>query len=107
MQVFNKERALELVDGDEGLLEILIESFMTENKFERSELDALVSAGKLSEAAGYVHATKGAARQLCMEKLQESGQRLEDVLRGKTQGDVMALSDRMFEDYEEAMKVIL
>lgn len=103
MQLFNKEKALELVDNDESLLEILINSFLTENKFERGELDFLVAAKKFDEAAAYVHATKGAARQLCLEKLQESGQNLEDVLRGKKQGDIKTLEDKMFEDYKEAM----
>lgn len=106
MQVFNKEKALELVDGDESLLEILLDSFRTENSFEREHLDKLFNEGNFSEAAGYVHATKGAARQLCMEKLQTSGQNLEDFLRMKTQGSYEDLADKMFSDYKEALSFI-
>lgn len=103
-KVFDRSSALELVDNDEELLQILIDSFLNENKFEKSELEKLISAGKMSEAASYVHATKGAARQLCMEKLKTSGQALEDVLRGKATGDIPILTARMLEDYEEAVK---
>lgn len=103
--IFDREAALSLVDGDEELLSILIDSFLEENKFEKEHLSSLVKNGKLQEAASYVHATKGAARQLCMERLKNSGQMLEDVLRGKAAGDVEALSDAMFKDYEEAVGI--
>ena len=33
--VFDREAALNLLDGDEELLSILIDSFLTENKFEK------------------------------------------------------------------------
>ncbi len=102
-EVFDRNAALELVDNDEELLQILIDSFLNENEFEKAELEGLISNGKLAEAASYVHATKGAARQLCMEKLKNSGQALEDVLRGKTSGDIPSLIEKMFLDYEEAV----
>lgn len=103
-EVFDRDSALELVDNDEELLQILIDSFLKENKFEKAVLENLIASGKSKEAASYVHATKGAARQLCMEKLRTSGQALEDVLRGKTTGDIPSLVEQMFLDYEEAVK---
>lgn len=106
MKIFDKEAALALLEGDEELLGILISSFKNENKFERSELEKLIKEKKFREAAEYVHSTKGAARQLCMEKLMSSGQEAEDVLRGKKSGDIEALCDKMFSDYEEAIKEI-
>lgn len=106
MQIFNRTKALDLVDNDESLLEILIDSFLNENKFVREELDSLVSSKKFEEAALYVHATKGAARQLCLEKLQASGQNLEDILRGKVSGDIKAGEDKMFADYSEALEYL-
>lgn len=105
-RVFDKKAALALVDNDEELLQILISSFLTENKFDKPELKKLLDDGKTDEAARYVHATKGAARQLCMEKLKTSGQALEDVLRGKVIGDISMLTERMFDDYEEAVKAV-
>ena len=106
MKIYDRQSALELVDNDEDLLSILVDSFLNENKFERSVLENLISGGKMTEAASYVHATKGAARQLCMEKLKTSGQELEDVLRGKTSGDIPKLIDQMFADYEEALSAL-
>lgn len=106
MQVFNKTAALELLDNDASLLEILINSFLEENKFEKDEAERLIESRRLEEAASYVHATKGAARQLCLEKLQVSGQSLEDVLRGKKEGDVSALLNQMLCDYKEAVSFL-
>ena len=103
MKTFDKEAALELLDKDEELLSILIDSFLNETKFEKAVLEKLIAQGKTKEAASYVHATKGAARQLCMEKLQSSGQALEDVLRGKSDGDIPSLIEKMFSDYEEVL----
>ncbi len=105
-EIFNREAALDLVGNDEELLSILVDSFLNENKFERAELEKLISAQKFDEAASYVHATKGAARQLCMEKLKDSGQELEDVLRGKKNGDIPSLIEQMLSDYAEALSVI-
>lgn len=106
MKIYDRQSALELVDNDEDLLSILVDSFLNENKFERPVLENLISGGKMTEAASYVHATKGAARQLCMEKLKTSGQELEDVLRGKAGGDIPKLIDQMFADYEEALSAL-
>lgn len=106
MKIYDRQSALELVDNDEDLLSILVDSFFNENNFERPVLENLISGGKMTEAASYVHATKGAARQLCMEKLKTSGQELEDVLRGKTSGDISKLIDQMFADYEEALSAL-
>ncbi len=106
MKIFDKNAALSLLDNDESLLEILVESFKNENKFERQELENLINEKKFKEAAEYVHATKGAARQLCIENLMASGQELEDVLRGKKSGDIKTLCEKMFSDYEDAMKEI-
>ncbi|WP_407425108.1 Hpt domain-containing protein [Treponema sp.] len=105
-EIFNRQAALDLVDNDEELLQILIDSFLEENKFEKSVLENLIREEKLSEAASYVHATKGAARQLCMEKLKNSGQELEDVLRGKKTGEILSLVNEMWDDYTETLSVL-
>ncbi|MBR1404511.1 MAG: Hpt domain-containing protein [Treponema sp.] len=104
--IFDRESALDLLGNDEELLHILIDSFISENKFEKPVLENLIASGKLSEAASYVHATKGAARQLCMEKLKNSGQKLEDLLRGKTTGETQPLVEEMWADYTEALATL-
>ena len=104
MQVFNRKAALELLDNEEELLQVLIDSFLNESKFEKPVLEKLISGKKNLEAASYVHAVKGAARQLCMEKLQNSAQKTEDYLRGKSDGDITFLINQMFLDYQEAIQ---
>ena len=106
MQIYNRQAALALLEDDKGLLSILEQSFLSENKFEKDVIEKLVTENKTAEAASYVHATKGAARQLCMEKLQDSAQNLEDVLRGKKNGSIKSLTDKMAADYKEAIKAI-
>ena len=106
MKIYDEKAALKLLDGDKELLQILLNTFVTEKKFEKSILKNLFSTGNFSEATSYVHATKGAARQLCMEKLESSGQILEDTLRKKESGDISALIEQMAADYEEAIKLV-
>lgn len=106
MKIYDRNAALALLGNDESLLSILVDSFLKENKFEKSVLENLIAGGKMAEAASYVHSTKGAARQLCMEKLKTSGQALEDVLRGKAEGNIPELAKQMLNDYEEAVSVL-
>lgn len=105
LKVFNKEKALELVDNDSELLQILLQTFI-ETQFSVEELEKLVKNGKLEEAASYTHRVKGAGRQLAMEKLAFSGQQLEDVLRKKAAGDLQILIDQFNKDYIEGLSQI-
>ena len=104
MQAFDKKAALELLDNEEELLQVLADAFLNESKFEKPVLEKLISEKKFLEAASYVHAVKGAARQLCMEKLQHSAQKTEDFLRGKSEGDINLLINQIFLDYQEAVQ---
>lgn len=106
MQIYNRQAALALLEDDKGLLSILEQSFSSENKFEKDVIEKFIAENKSGEAASYVHATKGAARQLCMEKLQDSAQKLEDVLRGKKNGSIKSLTDKMAADYAEVLKTL-
>ena len=51
MKIYDRQAALELVDNDEDLLSILVDSFLKENKFERPVLENLIAGGKMTEAA--------------------------------------------------------
>ena len=104
-QIFNAKKALELVDNDKELLKILMESFLSET-FEASVLESKIDSRQPEEAASYVHHTKGAGRQLCAELLAEAGQNLEDVLRGKTQGNIRELTEKMVSEYDRAVFAI-
>lgn len=103
--VFDRKAALKLVDNDEELLNILLETFL-ETEFSPEHLEELISSGKKSEAASYTHRVKGAGRQLAMQALASSGQELEDVLREKKSGDIKALTQVFYSDYLNALETI-
>lgn len=104
-EIFNKKIALEMVGDDSELLSILVQAFLSV-EFSPEKLNKLVLSKKNAEAASYVHRVKGAARQLAMEKLAQTGQKLEDVLREKTTGEVQKLIDDFCECYAESLKTI-
>jgi len=103
--IFNKSKALEMVDNDEELLHILLTSFL-ETEFEPAHLVELINSKKYDEAASYTHAVKGAGRQIAAEKIASSGQELEDVLRRKKTGDIKTLVNVFYRDYKETVTEI-
>ncbi len=109
-QVLNLNAALDLLDGDKDLLNILLETFVKETDFDKAKVKEFVDSNNFIEGAKYVHATKGAGRQLCAERLAQAGQNLEDVLRGKASGDIESLTETMYQEYllaKEAIKAAL
>ena len=107
-EIFNKKIALEMVGDDSELLSILVQAFFF-FFFSPEKLNELVLSKKNAQAASYVHRVKGAARQLAMEKLAQTGQKLEDVLREKNIGEVQELQkliDDFCECYAESLKTI-
>lgn len=104
-EIFNKPKALELVDNDEELLSILLNTFL-ETEFNPNQLVTLINSKNYEEAASYTHRVKGAGRQIAAEKVAKSGQDLEDVLRRKKNGDIKTLVNQFYQDYKEAVTEI-
>ena len=101
MELFNKKKALDLVDNDQELLKILITAFL-ETEFNPAYFKELVLEKKFEEAASYIHRVKGAGRQLAAEKIAYSGQVLEDILRKKTNGNLNDSFKEFYKSYLEA-----
>lgn len=93
MDILDTENGLELVGGEYELYNSLLNEFIDGKKFEKSVLLDYYSSGKMDECAAYVHYFKGAARQICGQKVAAVGQKLEDVFRGKAEGDVLQLTE--------------
>lgn len=109
MEVFDRKKALEMLEGEEELLEELEMAFV-ERIFDFEYLLGLEDRGQLNEAAGYVHSFKGSARQLACDSCAKSGQKLEDYLRGKiavkSAEDAKALNEDFRRELERAVKLI-
>ena len=99
-QVLNIQSALEMMGDDKDLLKELLTSFVTETIFEEQKLLDLEAQPDTTEAAKYVHLFKGGGRQLGAERLGESGQALEDVLRGRKTGNIPELTKAFVSDYK-------
>ena len=104
-EIFNKSSAMEMVGNDEELFSVLLQSF-ADVDFSPDTLSSLIKSRKKEEAASYVHRVKGAARQLALEKLAQSGQLLEDVLREKQTGNTDSLKEDFCLCYTESLAVI-
>lgn len=98
-QLLNVQSALDMLGGDKDLLKVLFTSFLKDTIFDEAKLRELEKQTDTIEGAKYVHLFKGAGRQLGAERLGESGQMLEDVLRGRKNGSVSELTDTFVSDY--------
>lgn len=110
LEIINKEEGLLFVDNDLELYKILIESFLYDNSFQLDTMESLVEQANpedfksMETAAKYVHYMKGAAKQLCAKALSTEAEKLEQILRGKETGDVLAIKDKVKELYIETVK---
>ncbi len=102
LKIIDEQEALNLVAGEKDLLKELLQSFLDDKKFDLEELESLEKQDK-NQATSYVHYFKGAARQLCMKRLASVGQTLEDVLREKSQGNILELNNLFFQEYKTAI----
>ena len=107
-ELLNIDSALEMVGGDKDLLKELLDGYLNDRIFSTDELERLIlikdENGNSTEAAKYIHYFKGAAKQLDAEILGESGQALEDVLRGKKEGNLADLIKAFADDYARAVE---
>ncbi len=109
--ILNLDQALEYMGGEKELLKELLEAFVKDKKLSYEKLLSLEENDKV-EAAKYVHYFKGGGRQLCAQRLNAAGQRLEDFLRGRLTAEgekevnVEDLNRDFVATYEEALKAM-
>ncbi len=106
MELLNIAAALEMLGGEEELLQELIKAFIDTEPFDFDKLLSLEEKEDKSEAAKYVHYYKGAARQIGAEILASTGQKLEDILRGKTNGYMDAVNKVFKNDFEKTIAAL-
>ncbi len=109
LKLVNVEEAMARVDNDKELYNDLLTMFFEDPQFKPEDLDKLVSDGKIQEAEKLVHLLKGIAGTLGAELLFDASQRLDDILKGKTQGDIPAGKDevnRLFAETTSELKKV-
>lgn len=109
LQLVNIEEAMARVDNDKELYQELLDMFFDDPQFSPDELKALIAEDKKVEAAKCSHLLKGISGTLGGEKLFAACQYLEDVLKGKKEGDIVAAQDdviRLFHETNDELKRI-
>ncbi len=84
----NLAKGLASVRGNRTLFDKLLSKFLQQYAGTNTQLDALLTEGKLEDACRLVHSIKGVAGSLGAEKLFSAAQVLEDGLRSGVNGDV-------------------
>ncbi|MBO7122028.1 MAG: Hpt domain-containing protein [Treponema sp.] len=102
-EYLDENEGLSFLDGDKDLYKMLLDAYVTENKFDPNALKALVQKRDFEAAAKIVHKTKGASYQIGATKIGGQAQELEDILRSKVSPDASQRSpeemDKLANDF--------
>ena len=97
-------KAIRDLDDDASLYKDLLDCWFSEIQLDKAVLEKLCQKEDLSEAAAYVHRVKGAAGSLGAHALFETAQKTENLLRGKTQGNVQEYIEELLSVYDSTEK---
>ncbi|MGN0739925.1 MAG: Hpt domain-containing protein [Treponema sp.] len=89
-EILNTKAALDLADNDIDLYKELLQYYLSDNKFDVKYFTDLIVKSK-QEAATYIHRIKGSSSQIGAELACETGQKIEDILKGKSDGNLPRL----------------
>lgn len=101
------EEAIARFDNSIDLYKMLIPYWFEKKQFSSSELLALEKKGDKDACSGYVHAMKGAAKNLGANKLGDAAQHLENLYRDREKGDTataIAEVQKLFDETSIALK---
>ena len=108
--LINKEDALARLDNDTELYKDLITMFFEDPQFLPEDLEKLIADQNYEEGGKLSHLLKGVSGTLGAEDLFNASKNLEDILKGKKEGDIEegknALLD-LFEKTSVALKELL
>ena len=108
--LINKEDALARLDNDTELYKDLITMFFEDPQFLPEDLEKLIADQNYEEGGKLAHLLKGVSGTLGAEDLFNASKHLEDILKGKKDGDIEegknALLD-LFEKTSVALKELL
>ncbi len=113
-EYLDENEGLSFLDGDKDLYKMLLDAYVTENKFDPKALKDLVQKKDFEAAAKIVHKTKGASYQIGAKKLGDLAQALEDILRSKVRPDasqrspeeMAALAQNFCDSYQKCLQEV-
>lgn len=108
--ILNKNEALARLDNDAELYKDLITMFFEDPQFKPEDLEKLIAENNLEEARKLSHLLKGVSGTLGAEDLFDASKNLEDILKGKKEGNVEEGKNTLidlFNKTSEALKEVL
>ncbi|MCX7823678.1 MAG: Hpt domain-containing protein [Syntrophobacterales bacterium] len=104
--VFNKEAILARLEGDEELVKIVVEVFISDFPNQFQSLKDALKEGRLQDAVRYAHSIKGASSNVSAERLQALALKMEESLKN---GDLtftlqnLPLLEKEFQEFVKAV----
>ena len=99
------KKAISDLGNDSSLYKDLLDCWFSEVPFDKNVLNSLIEKNEPSEAASYVHRIKGAAGSLGALILFQPAQKVEDILRGRSDDPLAPNLDKLYSVYENTNAV--
>lgn len=100
--VIDRTQALERLAGNEALLDMLINKFITDNQTTSDTISQTINQGDFEAASHLVHSVKGAAGNLSMNDLFASAKVLEASLKQDE-----AVNPNLLEAFNQDLQAVL
>lgn len=108
--LINKEDALARLDNDTDLYKELINMFFDDPQFKPEDLEKLIADKNYEEGGKLSHLLKGVSGTLGAEDLFAASKNLEDILKGKKEGNIEEAKTQLLDLFEQtsvALKELL
>ena len=105
-EVFNRQALLQRVEGDEELLEEMLDIFLEYTPPQLEEIRQAIQTGDAPGLQGRAHSIKGAAASISAEAVQEAAGQLEQAGKNRDLGQAGGLFEalsREFSRLEESL----
>jgi HPt (histidine-containing phosphotransfer) domain-containing protein len=99
--LINKEDALARLDNDTELYKDLITMFFEDPQFFPEDLEKLIADQNYEEGGKLSHLLKGVSGTLGAEDLFNASKNLEDILKGKKEGNIEESKNALLDLFEK------
>ncbi len=106
LPVFDRAKALGYLEGDESLLDEVIQIFQDTAAGMLSNLDAAIGGGDSAAVQSAAHAIKGGAANICAERIGCIAKHLEECAAAGNRKEFAALAATLHAEYERLAAVL-